>query len=614
MATVRGDLPLNDSGQPPHFGDIDRERPLSLDPQVWSDNLEALTRHQPELAETLAGVVLPSPWRAVYGLDETPTWRLEQPGEPPRWLGGTAAPGTRAAGLLDGLVVHGKNVALPRLGAGAELHHLLDQLPAHIAVFVFPENDATLAAVLHSRDFSGALACGRCYFLRPDNAEVALQQLLTTLPGLLPPGEILVPCLTTPEHITTLQALGMRISRQIAEQRAANLATITPRAITPVMDRPRLALFSLRPSIHAPYLHALAEHATTLGWHITPAIVTDPRTVDVTSHCAAVLADTPEVTVCVEHGPELFPRPLPGMPFIWHLESPPPNSVPDSNVYLAASPRIVAALQQAGVTPSQVTPWYWACDPAWSKLQPAQPKEVVLFLGDLPAETPETYGLRNSAHQRLWEAITADIAQQWQSPQLLPVGGLLVAAERRTGLRIDDDGLRTALLQLIEDRLIPAVLQVTLVRACLRGGLRVAAVGRGWERLAGAELKIVAKHASSLGAQRAFAPRVCVAAGRLDPLGPELLLAAARGWPLLIQRLGGVSYSSMLGEVLTPDVHFAPFNTLSEFQEALQWVWDGSPQVRQRADRTRQHVAAKHSFTQRLECLAEVLRSIRAGS
>jgi len=105
----------------PPLSQLDHEQPASLDPVVWSGNLDALSREAPDFAKTLRETSLPDTWRPVLALDESRTYRTEPPGQPPTWLGHTAAPRTRARGMLQTFDAGGQNVALPCAGAGAEL-------------------------------------------------------------------------------------------------------------------------------------------------------------------------------------------------------------------------------------------------------------------------------------------------------------------------------------------------------------------------------------------------------------------------------------------------------------------------------------------------------------
>ena len=111
---------------------LDTFRPATVDPRVWTANLTALATDEPEFAEALRRLELPASWRPAVALDDSLTYRLEEAGQPPTWLGNTAAPRARAASLLERYDHSGRNPALPTCAAGAELRYLLDRLPQHL--------------------------------------------------------------------------------------------------------------------------------------------------------------------------------------------------------------------------------------------------------------------------------------------------------------------------------------------------------------------------------------------------------------------------------------------------------------------------------------------------
>ena len=158
---------MSEPGTAFDLAQLDAYRPATLDPPVFSANLAALAADQPQLADELRQVVLPETWRPALALDDFPTYRLEPPGQPPAWLGGSAVPLTRARARLAKLEFAGKNPALPACGAGAEAHYLLERLPSHLAMYIFEAEIAVLAAVLRVQDWSAAITHGRCALVPP---------------------------------------------------------------------------------------------------------------------------------------------------------------------------------------------------------------------------------------------------------------------------------------------------------------------------------------------------------------------------------------------------------------------------------------------------------------
>ena len=105
----------------PDLAALDTWRPAPLDEHAWAANLAAVAAEDSELAASSQAVVLPETWRPAWGLDDSLTFRVESPGEPAAWLGGTAAPIRRAQAVLGETKNPGTNIALPCLGAGGEV-------------------------------------------------------------------------------------------------------------------------------------------------------------------------------------------------------------------------------------------------------------------------------------------------------------------------------------------------------------------------------------------------------------------------------------------------------------------------------------------------------------
>jgi hypothetical protein len=610
------------------FSGLDDFRAAPLDPGVWSNNLAALSVEQPDLAEELRGARLPLAWRPALSLDDTATYRLEEPGAPATWLGGTAAPKTRAAALLTGFTPGDRNLALPTLGAGAELTFLLERLPVHLAVFAFEADLPALAAVLHLHDFSAAVTQGRCVFVPPGRAHEFLTRLMQTRTGLLPPGTILTPDLVPRARREELRTLCERMHGETNQRRArrlAELATAARRAVVAPTKTPRLALLALSADREPRVVAAgVTRAAQRLGWPVLCTSITGPHSVHPLVHCEALAEFQPTLTIHVNHARSVLPISFAGMNCVWyHHAANVPEQVPDDGTcYLAASPRVAEALRRAGARTDRVLPWYWACSPVDGAGPPAAPHEhaggeaaqggpaqsqtasgPILLVGDLPNRDPERYGVTQHSHRQLWEQIAAVVAQVWETPRVLEPEKLLVRAQGECGVELRDESLRASLARFTEQVIIPAVVLERLLRGLIRTGRAVLTVGHGWERLADGTFQPLAADTLEL-AERAptLRPAACVLAGYSDPLSPALLLAAAAGWPVLMHSHGGAPLAPLLGDVLCPGQHFAPFRDLTELRRELQSP--SLPLAARRTKRAREHVQLHHTYVCRLQDLA----------
>ncbi len=611
-----------------NFSGLDDFRAATLDPAVWSNNLATLSTDQPDLANELRGGRLPPAWRPALSLDDTATYRLEEPGAPAAWLGGTAAPQTRATALLTAFTPGDRNLALPTLGAGAELTLLLERLPVHLAVFAFEADLHALAAVLHLHDFSAAVAQGRCVLVPPGRTHEFLTRLMQTHPGLLPPGTILMPDLVPRARREELRTLCERIHGETNQRRArrlTELATAARRAAVAATKTPRLALLALSADRESRAVAAdVTRAAHRLGWPVLCASIAGPHSVHPLAHCEALAEFQPTLTIHVNHARSVLPISFAGATCVWyHRAGNVPEQVPDDGTcYLAASPRVAEALHRAGARTDRVLAWYWACSPADDSAPPASAPQCaggeaaqggpaqsqtasgpILLVGDLPNRDPEQYGVTQHSHRQLWERIAVVVAQVWETPRVLEPEKLLARAQSECGVELRDESLRASLARFTEQVVIPAIVLERLLRGLIKTGRALLTVGHGWERLAHETFQPLAADMLEL-AERAptLRPGACVLAGSSDPLSPALLLAAAAGWPVLMHSLGGVPLAPLLGDVLRPGQHFAPFRDLTELRRELESL--SQPLAARRTERAREHVQLHHTYVCRLQDLA----------
>jgi hypothetical protein len=592
----------------PNLALLDALRPAVLDPAVWTRNLKALAAEQPLLAAELERVTLPSAWRPALALDGLATWRLETPNQPPTWLGGSAAPLTRARALLDQFNPAGKNPALPCLGCGAELRVLLERLPPYAAVFVLESDLPVLAAVLRTQDYAEAIARGRCIFVPPGRAAAFLEQRLTEQPGLLPPGDIVLPNLAAEPRIAELRTMCESVLATIQAQRDAELqelqARAAPRAPATLAPLARFAILALGPdtATHA-LTRSLRRAAESLGWPVLSRLLDAPGNVHPLSHCRQLADFSPALTICLNHPRAWLPVAPPGRSCVWVLtESMATIDQPEDGVlYLAASPLIHAALRKAGVSASVIHDWYWACEakPDDAANDPAD--AALVFVADRPAAEARAHGITHGTHQLLWTQLRALAAQSWATPLIREPAKLLVRGERESRIELTDPQLRDWFLKLVERVLIPGVIAEQVAQGLADQPLEVLTLGYNWEDFGARRFKPLATGWFEL-LQRGstLRPRAWVFAGQFDPLGPALLHAAGSGCPVWLHSPSGRSLDPQLAGVLRSGQHFLPFGDLTDLRRGLASLAKTPDVAQQLADRARRHVTEQHSYSRRL--------------
>lgn len=636
----------------------DEAPPLALDPRVFERNVAALRGQDTVLADALAASSPFAHWRAVTGLDGSPTYRVETPGAPAAWLDAAAAPRTRAIGLLGEFRCGDGNAALPGIATGAELAYLLEQQPARRAIFIFEPDLARLAAVLRIRDFAGPFASLRVVLVPPARAREALRALLGKHTGLLPPGSILRLPSATAAHLEHVRGICEQTMAEIAPARIARLRELASRPPDSARSGPpRLAIVAFDPDVDPESVDGLLGAARILHWEALGCVVRGPADVHLLPHAERLAALEPTLTICVGHAVSRLPFPPRGAACEWHV-SYPPHSPSDAGatLHLAATPRIANALRGAGVPAHAVVEWYWAVDanaaepievtgapviesddtPGTTRVSPqssvatiasarrgastaadnvaaATPRDTAesppfVFVADLPDVSPAALGIEQPTHRLLWQHACEAARRRWQTGDVAHAEALLRHAERAARLPLDDAVARARLQQLIESHAAPAAVALAIVAALHEICGAVGVVGRGWRQVTH-DATILAESATqwlqSTGVRSAVVAAVFPALP--DPLSRSLVQVAAAGVPVLLHAPAQFALAKWLGGVLVPHEHLALFTDATSLRDRAQQLVQPHSAASAPSRRAVAHLLRTHTSTARLGALAAQL-------
>lgn len=569
---------------------LDLSPPAPLDPEIASANLAALRETQPDFADRLAAAQIPAHWRPVLSLDRHPAWRIENPGDPAQWLAGTAAPTTRAAGLLASVASDGNNIALSGIAAGAELAWLLNGMPPTTAVFVAETDLAALRAVLAMTDFSGAIRTGRVWFFSDLETLIGICR---ENPGLLPPARlILVP--GSADRLDMLKDTCRTAATAIDGQRQAALAGLR---IAPRDRTPRLAILAAAAQPAA----SLAAAARSIGVETNLNVLATPLDVHPLHWVKTLAAFGPSCLFHVKQPP--LPASSTAKCVSWMTA---PDDVAAGEFWLGASPAICDALRRRAAQtspPPRVSEWFWAADEPPPAPSPEGPPALVI-LADLPAADQRSCGIQQPTHKLIWKQMLALGPRLAREPELLEADALLTRGQQAAGISITDPTVRAALREVTAARLIPALAARTIEEAACALGQRVVTIGAGWdrpaERCANAALTQVY---STIGdVPSALRVTACVVINAGDPLSPALLAAAIRGWPLLMQTSDRAGLRRGLGGVLGEE-HYLTFQAAAELKTLL----GDATSLARRGARAAEHVRQHHTWDHRLRTLLRLI-------
>ena len=582
---------------------LDRPRPLDPDQWAWETNLPILRVRQPAIAERLSRVE--SSWTVGEALDREPTLFRERADGEIEWLDHTRVPARRAAGVLANVQPSDRNMLLSGLGTGCEIDGLLRRLASHQALFVCFDDPTALRGVLNARTFTVDLACGRLHFVDRASVEAELDAILALHAGLLPPTSMLPLPTTPPERIQELSTIMQAISERVVARRAAAASPFAAER-APLRDSgtPAIGVIALR---HDPTDHdlarALAEEARALGWPAAAAVLQGPLDCDPLAHRLTLAEARPTILLGINHAPPPYAT---GRRAIWHVDPSVNTAVSgdQGTLNLAAAAALQDRLVSGGAASELIRLLPLGAPMALLNRAalPLDPR-VVAVLGDYLPLDAEALGIRQPTHKQIWEALSQIVVREVNGPRIFDSRTLLAQAEQAASLRVDDNAIRSRLLELANAVLIPGWVLRTIVQQLLGDSLRISALGKGWETCD--FLPRVPNCAPSTSiSQIGATPRVAVAVAPTPTLSVTSLWAAAAGWPLLIWgRAADVRRSTE--PVLSEPHHLRSFETPRGLAPLLA---ESDASLTARATAAREHLRRKHTLTHRLRELAELMR------
>lgn len=597
------------SADPARLTRLDQRPGFTPDERVRRDNLAALAKAAPSLAQRLEATVLPGTWRPVVALDGTPTFRIEAPGDEPRWLAATGVPRVRAEALLEVSLCR-ENPALSGVLTGIEIVLLLERLEPHQALYVFEADLVRLSAVLLITPLADAIRAGRCLFVPPGREREELLARLESSPGLLPPGQLVCTPDTPPERVAELHAVCERVSAAVREARARRLADALRAAAGPrgprraPVDAPRLALLALAFDRAAHRAAGwLAEAAHALGWPACLCTADAPERVDPVHHACRLADFGPDLTIAVGHEPDVVSGVALGTLCRWHTGAPDvPDAPPPGRLRLAAAPTVAAALAAAGVDPLDVVPFLWAVRAARAgraSPPPTVAENTILLLGDCPDPEPRVWGIETESHRRLWTCALRAAADAWQAGRSLEPRRLLSEAERRSGVRVSEASIREPLVRIVAHVAGAAAAAECVLAQARPARVRLQAVGRGWERFGADAVTVLTPDAHDFCDQTPQARLALFFGGEAS--GPAVLHAAASGIPLAVCSRGAAG--DELLELFQPGQDFERIGSAASLRRWMSASQSEVAAARERAGRLRARLLERETYVQRLEAL-----------
>lgn len=501
---------------------MDQASPPQLNPAVFTENLAAVRRTEPQLAARLAELAASSQAVASSTRDGRISFRIPcnvpsgVPGNPEQWFGRTSIPAVRAAALLDRFEAGLGNVLLPGLGQGYEVSLLLQRLARCRAVFVWEPDEQVVMLALRLHDWAAAIAEQRLVFLGGprDTLTATLVSWFSAHPGHLCPTRIMMWPWATPPELAEIRTAVQAAYESVEQSRGREMSSLRqqlaemPLPVSSSDDRggsigkpgrPTATLIlSLQPRdevlVLGDALTAAASAAGEEADYIAVRSATDVHPLARVRRLADTADRLPDLAILLNatrhEVRDVLPEQVPAVSWLDTqavASSGLAGQVGDKDMVAVTHSRGHARALQAGFDASRLTVCPLPClsipsDTA-TLANVDRPIDVVIMT-DLPLTSAERFGYNLPTHLQLWTTAVELLETRIDSYTDEQGSSVLAAAEKRLGLRIDDPDVRRPILEILSTTVANALLWRRLFHVMTQAGFTPAVIGHGWSDVA----------------------------------------------------------------------------------------------------------------------------------
>lgn len=446
-------------------------------------NLQALQTRQPDLADHLRALTIPSTVQPATGRDGHPTFRIVGPDGRARWFGGSSMPSISAPEMLAAYSSDGANVVLPGVLTGVEPKIIAERSPAHTAVFVVENDPLAVRLALQLYDYTALIEAGRVLFLLADDLSGRLQRFFAAHPGYEIPTQVVsIPHLTPAQLADLRRRLEEAGARVVAAQHALlqSLAErIAARWNHPAPGPGGVAVIGVdaRPAGLA-WVRRIARACAALGRPHSTCAPSTPDQCHIVARLRAVESASAGLVLFADHfGSRLLPWLPPNLPrAAWFA---PAGAIPDEP-FPAAHPTLTVfaadrsqldRLRALAVPPDSLRVAPPAAAETHADLRAAGATDLIAVLIHAPDDRAAACHLTLPSHQQLWQALRDATRRDIDAVEPDRAEALLAQAERASEVALTDPKLRRLLLGLWQGRVLPAQLAATTVETLAGAGL-----------------------------------------------------------------------------------------------------------------------------------------------
>lgn len=539
-------------------------------------NLQSLAVHHSRTAQLILDACLTNTTRLTSGRDGATTFAWTDDIGSTHWLGRSSMPTISIPALLETFQPGLGNVLLHPFGHGLEARLLLDRTLRHQAIFVVDTDEAAVRAALSLTDLHDGFDSGRLLLFAGERAWGEFETFLIANPGYLSPDRVLArPWFgrgDIHELTNRLSAIAARVNAARASQPAP-----TPKS------RDLLILSNVASPRTLEAATNIRDAAVALGWACDALVPDSPGHMESSFVQRCIDAANSGATVIIDTTPERLNYRLPQGPRVVFLttgvELEPPQTADlfacvESTAHRDAMLRSGWAAERVFFVPPAAS--------IQATTREAPPGRMIALVGNRPDPSSEAAGLNLQSHQHIWRVV----GELLRGDGSRDAADLLARAEKKLGVRLESEHVRTGLIQRIEMHLLPNAAYDAAAAALGAGGIDVTACGAGWDT-------IPTCSPEDIGLAIFAWPNRDAVCRALDLLAMGIPIVAADGmpWP--------PGFDTSL--VFT-------FKNPGELAATASAFVKDSSAAKERATRAKAHVIAQHTWLTRLRDLATALR------
>lgn len=432
----------------------------------WAANLRALSAVQGEVVDAVQSLAASGEW--VFARDGSLTVLYGG-----QWLGGCSLPYRAGRAMMQSLDPRGSVMCfLAPLHAG-EIQADLNRLSAQQAVIVLQPAVSVVRTILAAGDFAAAIDAGRLLFVTGDSWPDAFRSLFERHPGLPTPTQFIKLPTLGGEIADPLIAGAQHVFASINSNRADRIRVLrdAPRITTTVRNLAVIAgsKFGLWDDTGEQMASAVTADAAVSVSRLDPDQPLTAGPLATAEHCAKADALlTADVARC--DFPDVLSKSLPWVTWVTRGRIPAYAGAGPLDALLVADAHWRDAAVKAGWPANRVDV---AGFPAVARTATDNTFDGWTIIADtLPLAMPKKLD-EFSSHKLLWEAIAAQLSRD---PFVLDEPNAYLG-KRCRAMNIDEATLDR---RLFIDQLITPAYQQGLVRALIKGGVKLRIFGAGW--------------------------------------------------------------------------------------------------------------------------------------